>query len=72
MKLRYVFCVLVVALAGCAGNPLKPDRPDGKRVPVNVTPPPVYVPAAPAATAPTTDDNNASSVQADLKGGKHG
>lgn len=71
MKLQSFLCVLLVALAGCAGNPLKPDRPDGKRVPVNVTPPPVYIPSAQEAAAPITDDNNAAS-KAGRKGGKNG
>lgn len=74
MKLQsLIFCVLVVSLAGCAGNPLKPDRPDGKRIPVNVTPPPVYMPATTEPSAPITDGDNAhSAMPADRKGSKHG
>lgn len=35
-------------LAGCASDPMKPDRPSGQRVPVNLTPPPVTYPVTPA------------------------
>lgn len=35
-------------LAGCASDPMKPDRPSGRREPVNLTPPPVAYPVTPA------------------------
>lgn len=38
-------------LVGCASDPMKPSRPEGKRVPINRTPPPISQPAAPAAPA---------------------
>ncbi|MBV6816224.1 hypothetical protein ACE15N_22765 (plasmid) [Xanthomonas campestris pv. passiflorae] len=37
-------------LAACASDPMKPDRPNGKRVPINLTPPPVEQPMTPPAS----------------------
>lgn len=49
----FIVCVVVVALAGCAGNPLKPPRPNGMRFPVNVTPPAVVQTDSSAVAAST-------------------
>lgn len=44
VKLKHFFVVCVFSslclLVGCTSNPLKPPRPDGKRVAINLTPPP--------------------------------
>lgn len=52
MKTSIVFFLSVglCLLAGCASDPMKPDRPNGKRVPINLTPPPVEQPVTPPAS----------------------
>ncbi|WP_139119877.1 hypothetical protein [Xanthomonas graminis] len=58
----FVFSAGLCLMAGCASDPMKPDRPNGKRVPINVTPPPVEqpvtLPASPKAKEPTQGGDN--------------